>query len=110
MSEESDHRIPNQLSSPIVVRGRGSGLQIANRFERIHVESDLEQLELDDQLAESSRKIQTEYFVDESGSVVSEKARTAVLMSILISALIPIAVAFTVVVTATRGRRMNTLG
>ena len=67
---ESDQ--PNQNPPKVTVRGRGSGLRIANRFEQIHVESDWEQLEPDDQVAELSRKIKTDYFVDQSGSVVSE--------------------------------------
>lgn len=71
MPDESDQQIQQSQPSE-VARGRGSGLRIANRFEQIHVESDYEQLEPDDQMAELSRKIKTEYFVDQSGSVVSE--------------------------------------
>ena len=72
MSDDSDQRIQNQPQQKIQARGRGSSLQIANRFEQVHVESDLEQLEPDDQMAELSKKVKTDYFVDQSGTVVSE--------------------------------------
>ena len=72
MSDDSDQRIQNQPQQKIRARGRGSSLQIANRFEQVHVESDLEQLEPDDQMAELSKKVKTDYFVDQSGTVVSE--------------------------------------
>ena len=72
MSDDSDQRIQNQPQQKIQARGRGSSLQIANRFEQVHVESDLQQLEPDDQMAELSKKVKTDYFVDQSGTVVSE--------------------------------------
>ena len=53
-------------------RGRGSSLELKNRFERVHVELDLEQLEPQDQLDELDRKIETEYYFDDTSSVVSE--------------------------------------
>ena len=53
-------------------RGRGSSLDPANRFEKILVELDLEQMELEEQVVESDRKIKTEYFLDDSTTVVSE--------------------------------------
>ena len=45
-------------------------MRIADRFEQVHFESDQEQLEPDDQMAELSKKVKTEYFVDQSGSIV----------------------------------------
>ena len=70
MTDDSDQRTGNQLRPE--ARGRGSSLRIANRFEQVHFESDLEQLEPDDQMAELSKKVKTEYFVDQSGSIVSQ--------------------------------------
>jgi DNA repair photolyase len=66
-----DHRVDG--AGPVrQFRGRGSSLEPANRFERVHVRLDLEQLEQEDQAAEIDRKIATEYFFDDSGTVVSE--------------------------------------
>lgn len=53
-------------------RGRGSSLEPASRFEKVHVQLDLEQLDEEDQATEIDRKIETEYFLDDSGTVVSE--------------------------------------
>ena len=72
MADDSDQRIQNQPQQRIQAPGRGSSLPIANRFEQIQIESDLEQLEPDDQIAELSKKVKTEYFTDESGTIVSQ--------------------------------------
>ena len=70
MTDDPNQRTGNQLRPE--ARGRGSSMRIANRFEQVHFESDLEQLEPDDQMAELSKKVKTEYFVDQSGSIVSQ--------------------------------------
>ncbi len=70
MTDDSEQRTGNQPR--LEARGRGSSMRIANRFEQVHIESDLEQLEPDDQMAELSKKVKTEYFVDQSGSIVSQ--------------------------------------
>ena len=54
------------------MRGRGAETQPANRFEQIHIESDFEHLAIDDPDVLASRQIPTEYFVDESKTVVSQ--------------------------------------
>ena len=57
------------------IRGRGSQINPVNRFERIEVEHDLEQLETDDEFRaewSSGKTIATEYFVDDSKSLLSE--------------------------------------
>lgn len=53
-------------------RGRGSSLELGNRFESVRREFDPEQLETEDAEAALDGKIETEYFFDESGSVVNE--------------------------------------
>ncbi len=55
-------------------RGRGSSLEPENRFERVSLQFDPEQLEVEDQLAEMDCNTPTEYFSDDSGSVISENA------------------------------------
>ena len=52
--------------------GRGANLQTANRFERLHLELDYEQLDEQEQSELLTKKVATEYFVDHSQSVVSE--------------------------------------
>lgn len=52
--------------------GRGSSLHPPNRFERIHVEDDWEQLESDEDFIGRSNKVPTEYYVDDSQSIVTE--------------------------------------
>ena len=54
MTDDSDQRTGNQLR--LEAHGRGSSMRIANRFEQVHFESDLEQFEPDDQMAELSKK------------------------------------------------------
>lgn len=61
----------SQNSKPQVV-GRGSSLKIANRFERIELEEDWEQLDADDQAEGLRSKVATEYFFDQSESIVSQ--------------------------------------
>ncbi len=53
-------------------KGRGSSLAPPNRFERIHVEDDWEQLEGDEEFIGRSNKVPTEYYVDDSQSIVTE--------------------------------------
>jgi len=52
--------------------GRGTALNTPNRFERVHVEPEFEQLDTADQQDLSRQKLATEYFVDDSQTVVSE--------------------------------------
>lgn len=53
--------------------GRGSPLNPPNRFERIHIEDDFEHLEHDEEAtSERGKQIPTEYFVDDSETIVSE--------------------------------------
>ncbi len=61
----------SRIALPTAV-GRGAGINVPNRFERIHVEPEFDQLTVEDQQAAGSRKVSTEYFVDDSQSVVSE--------------------------------------
>jgi DNA repair photolyase len=58
-------------AQPKTVRGRGSQINPTNRFARLAVEEDPEHLEHDEDAGES-RKVATEYYADESKSVVSE--------------------------------------
>ncbi len=53
-------------------RGRGSQLDLPNRFERTHHELDLEQVEGDDEYLASLEHRKTEYRPDRSRSIVSE--------------------------------------
>lgn len=59
------------MNGPKQITGRGTGLQVHNRFEKIRIEEDLDQLDCDD-LALGKRKVRTEYFDDGSETVVSE--------------------------------------
>lgn len=52
--------------------GRGSSLKPANRFLPIHVEDDFEQLDAEDQASASEQRVATEYYEDDSQSVISE--------------------------------------
>jgi len=52
--------------------GRGAGVNPKNRFERIHIEDDLEQLEDDEILLGHNNKLPTEYYVDDSKTIVTE--------------------------------------
>jgi DNA repair photolyase len=52
--------------------GRAAQAAPANRFERLQIEDDYEQLATDDDLLASGRKLPTEYFVDDSQSIVVE--------------------------------------
>ncbi|MBW3543468.1 MAG: PA0069 family radical SAM protein [Planctomycetes bacterium] len=54
------------------LRGRGAAIDPANRFARILVEEDLEQLEGDPEAIEELRTVRTEYFADASRSIISE--------------------------------------
>ena len=55
-----------------VIKGRGSSLEIGNRFERVWLESDLEQLDEQDQLETQFRKVETQFYLDKSESIVSQ--------------------------------------
>src|SRR3954466_4456739 len=52
--------------------GRGSYINPPNRFDRVHAERDLEQIEHDDELLAALDRPPTEYLDDRSQSVVSE--------------------------------------
>jgi len=54
------------------ILGRGSPIQPANRFERIAFSEDWEHLEQDPANYPLERKVQTEYFADDSHSIVTE--------------------------------------
>ncbi len=54
------------------IKGRGSQVNPPNRFERLHVEDDFEQLDEDADDVADVRSIGTEYFLDNSESIVSE--------------------------------------
>jgi DNA repair photolyase len=56
---------------PIVI-GRGSGLRPPNRFDNIHSELDLEQVEHDDEYLATLAKVPTTYLPDDSRSIISE--------------------------------------
>ena len=55
-----------------VAKGRGSQSNPPNRFERIHVENDFEQLEDDDDYFTSRHVVRTEYFNDDAKSIISK--------------------------------------
>jgi DNA repair photolyase len=52
--------------------GRGSHAQPPNRFVRIELQDDFEQLEGSDETPPEAARVRTEYFVDDSQSIVSE--------------------------------------
>ena len=55
-----------------IIKGRGSQISPPNRFEPIHVEEDFEQIEFDSEFLEQLGNVRTEYFPDDSKSIVSE--------------------------------------
>jgi DNA repair photolyase len=59
-------------SLPILPRGRGSPIAPPNRFTKLEFEEDLEHLEHDPEAQAARRAVRTEYFRDESKSVVTE--------------------------------------
>lgn len=59
-------------ASEIPARGRGSQINPPNRFLRIEVEADLESLEQDEDARNGTRSVKTEYFADDSKSILSE--------------------------------------
>ena len=59
-------------SLPILPRGRGSPIAPPNRFTKLEFEEDLEPLEHDPEAQAERRTVRTEYFRDESKSVVTE--------------------------------------
>jgi DNA repair photolyase len=58
--------------SRLNIIGRGSSLKIANRFERIELTEDWEQLDAEDQAEQVRSRVPTEYFLDQSESIVSQ--------------------------------------
>ena len=56
---------------PTVI-GRGSGLRPPNRFDKIHTELDLEQVEHDAEYLATLAKVPTTYLPDDSRSIISE--------------------------------------
>jgi len=53
-------------------KGRGSHLRLPNRFETIRTEADYEQCEHDEEFLAELDRCETEYFADQSQTVVSE--------------------------------------
>ncbi len=60
----------NQPLPPVI--GRGAALNTPNRYERLHVEPEFDQLDEEDLQQIGKRKVATDYFVDDSQSVVSQ--------------------------------------
>ncbi|MCA9156804.1 MAG: PA0069 family radical SAM protein [Planctomycetales bacterium] len=60
-----DHNLPR-------LAGRGAQTNPNNRFHPIHLHADYEQLEADDEFFEGLSKVSTEYFEDDSQSILSE--------------------------------------
>lgn len=58
--------------NPIQIIGRGAQTNPDNRFHKIQLHADYEQLASDDEFFENSRKVLTEYFEDDSQSILSE--------------------------------------
>ncbi len=56
----------------ISIRGRGSHIQPANRFESIQIEDDWEHLESAGDIADAATRTRTLYFADESQSILAE--------------------------------------
>jgi DNA repair photolyase len=54
------------------IKGRGAGVQPANRFVAVHVENDLEHVEHDEEYLAQLDRPPTEYFPDNSQTVVTE--------------------------------------
>lgn len=55
-----------------VIQGRGTGLRPRNRFETIHVEADLEQVEHDEEYLKSLERPVTCYLNDSSHSIITQ--------------------------------------
>ena len=53
-------------------KGRGTGLNVPNRFERLHVEADLEHVEHDEEFLDRQSHCPTEYLADDSQTIVAE--------------------------------------
>lgn len=54
------------------VVGRGTSLKLANRFEKLHIEDDWEQLEEGDEaLSGQSSKVPTEYYEDQTSTIIT---------------------------------------
>ena len=58
-----------QIPTP---KGRGAGIRPPNRFEKVHVEPDFEQLENDEDFLEELGTVNTEFLPDTSKSIVTE--------------------------------------
>jgi DNA repair photolyase len=70
MSPQSDP--PSSLRGPAsALRGRGTALNPANRFEAVEVELDLDALDWEDRENFPARKVKTRVFLDRSKSVLS---------------------------------------
>ena len=55
-----------------ILRGRGTPSNPPNRFERLRVEDDFEQMEGDEAFAAELGNVKTEYFVDSSKSIIAQ--------------------------------------
>ena len=62
---------PAQPPLPRALRGRGSAVNPANRFDRMHIADDPEWLDAETGAERMERRIPTEFFVDHAQSVVS---------------------------------------
>ncbi len=58
-------------SDRVPLVGRGAQMSPGNRFERIHIEAEFEQVEHDEDFLEQQRWRQTEYYEDDSQTIVS---------------------------------------
>jgi len=56
----------------VLAKGRGAQIHPPNRFERLVVESNLNDLEVDDPTLREGRTVRTEYYADDTQSVVTE--------------------------------------
>jgi DNA repair photolyase len=58
--------------TPPAPAGRGSHINPANRFQKLHVEPDFEHLEHDEEAVEGAERPRTEYLADDAQSIVTE--------------------------------------
>ncbi len=66
--------IPREPSNanPLQIVGRGAQINPANRFHKIHFESELADFEGDQEFLDDASHVATEYFADDSQSILSE--------------------------------------
>lgn len=56
----------------LTLHGRGAQSHVPNRFEKLHIEADWQDVAEDIEYREAQRRIVTEYYVDQTESIVSE--------------------------------------